>query len=101
MAKDYYEILGLKKGEILKLKDEEALKKIKSAFRKLSLRYHPDKQKNKSDKEKENAANKFQEISKACEELSKLFEKGGTGPDPDDNKEPCHNEEGGCKKRCF
>lgn len=47
--KDYYEILGLKKGA----KDRD----IKKAFRKLALKYHPDRNKEK------NAEEKFREIA--------------------------------------
>ncbi len=58
MAKtDYYEILGLEKGA----SDED----IKKAFRKLALKYHPDK--NPGDKE---AEEKFKEINEAYQVLS-------------------------------
>ena len=50
--KDWYEILGV---------DEDATdRQIKKAFRKLSIKYHPDK--NKGNKE---AEEKFQEINNA------------------------------------
>ena len=54
---DYYDILGIKKGA----SDDE----IKHAFRKLAVKYHPDK--NQGDKE---AEKKFKEISEAYEVLS-------------------------------
>ena len=58
MAKrDLYEVLGLQKGA-----DE---KQIKSAFRKLAIKYHPDK--NPGDKESEE---KFKEINEAYQVLS-------------------------------
>src|SRR5690554_5754728 len=58
MAKrDLYEVLGLQKGA-----DE---KQIKSAFRKLAIKYHPDK--NPGDKE---AEEKFKEINEAYQILS-------------------------------
>lgn len=58
MAKrDLYEVLGLQKGA-----DE---KEIKSAFRKLAIKYHPDK--NPGDKE---AEEKFKEINEAYQVLS-------------------------------
>lgn len=62
MSKNYYEILGLKK--------EATEKEIKSAFRKLSLKYHPDKQVGKSDAEKKAAEDKFKEINEAYSVLS-------------------------------
>ena len=55
--KDYYEVLGLKKTA---QKDE-----IKKAYRKLALKYHPDK--NKGDKSSEE---KFKEASEAYHVLS-------------------------------
>ncbi|MBP9920337.1 MAG: DnaJ domain-containing protein, partial [Proteiniclasticum sp.] len=55
--KDLYEVLGLQKGA-----DE---KQIKSAFRKLAIKYHPDK--NPGDKE---AEENFKEINEAYQILS-------------------------------
>ena len=57
MAKDLYEVLGLKKGA----SDSE----IKSAYRKLALKWHPDKHKGEKD-----AETKFKEINQAYEVLS-------------------------------
>lgn len=57
MAKDLYEILGIKKDA-----DD---KEIKSAYRKLALKWHPDK--HQGDKE---AEAKFKEINQAYEVLS-------------------------------
>ncbi|MCR3758201.1 molecular chaperone DnaJ [Clostridium felsineum] len=55
--KDYYEVLGLQKGA----SDDE----IKKAFRKLAIKYHPDK--NRGNKE---AEEKFKEINEAYQVLS-------------------------------
>lgn len=56
MGKDYYKILGIPKTS----KDDE----IKKAYRKMALRYHPDKNKNIG------AEEKFKEIAEAYEVLS-------------------------------
>ena len=66
--KDYYDILGL---------DHSATKDdIKKAYRKLALKYHPDKNKEK------NAEEKFKEISEAYavlydDEKRKMYDQYG------------------------
>ena len=57
MAKDYYEVLGVEKNA-----DESTIKK---AYRKLAMKYHPDR--NPDNKE---AEEKFKEIGEAYEVLS-------------------------------
>ncbi|MEK7548149.1 MAG: molecular chaperone DnaJ [Patescibacteria group bacterium] len=57
MAKDLYEVLGVSKNAT----EQE----IKSAYRKLALKYHPDKHKGDKDSE-----TKFKEINQAYEVLS-------------------------------
>lgn len=54
--KDYYEILGVPR--------DSTEKQIKKAFRKLAVKYHPDKNK------EEGAEEKFREIAKAYDTLS-------------------------------
>lgn len=62
MAKDLYEILGVDKSA-----DDEAIKK---AYRKLALKYHPDRYAGASEQEKKQAEEKFKEINHAYEVLS-------------------------------
>lgn len=70
MAKrDYYEVLGVEKGS-----DQEAIKK---AYRKLAVKYHPDR--NAGNKE---AEDKFKEATEAYEVLS------------DDQKRPIYDQYG-------
>ena len=80
MGKDYYKILGVARNAT----NEE----IKKAYRKMALKFHPDKNKSKG------AEEKFKEISEAYEVLSDkqkrtVFDqygeeglKGGAGPSP-------------------
>ena len=73
--RDYYEVLGLQKGA----SDDE----IKKAFRKLAMKYHPDK--NPGDKV---AEEKFKEINEAyavlsdSEQKAKYDQFGHAGVDP-------------------
>lgn len=60
--RDYYEVLGVDKNATA---DE-----IKKAYRKLALKYHPDKFANKSDAEKKEAEEKFIEAANAYDVLS-------------------------------
>lgn len=62
MKKNYYDILGVDKNA-----SQDAIKK---AFRKLSLKWHPDRQSGKSGKERKEAEEKFKEIGEAYETLS-------------------------------
>lgn len=60
--KDLYSILGVSKNA--------SAEELKKAWRKLSLKYHPDKQVGKSDKQKEEASEKMKEINEAYSTLS-------------------------------
>lgn len=62
MSKNYYDILGVDK--------KASADEIKKAFRKLSLKWHPDKHVNDSEKDKKAAEEKFKEIVEAYEVLS-------------------------------
>lgn len=59
---DLYSILGLSRSA----SDD----KIKKAFRKMSLKYHPDRQNGKSEREKKEAEAKFKEVNSAYQILS-------------------------------
>lgn len=62
MSKDLYGILGIKKDAT---EDE-----IKKSYRKLALKYHPDKWADKPQQEQKKAEDKFKEITEAYEVLS-------------------------------
>ena len=62
MAQSLYDILGIDKNA------NQA--EIKAAHRKLSKKYHPDLQGNKSEDEKKVAEEKFKEIQHAYDVLS-------------------------------
>ena len=62
MTKDYYKILGLDKNA--------SSEDIKKAFRKKSIKWHPDKWANKSESERKEAEDKFKEINEANSVLS-------------------------------
>ena len=74
--KDYYSILGITQDE-RKLSGDEFKKVLKKKYRDLSLKYHPDRQINKTEAEKKEAEDKFKEIAEAYSVLS----------DPDKKKE--------------
>ena len=63
MPNDYYDVLGVKK--------DASLDEIRSAYRKLAMKYHPDK--NPGNKE---AEQKFKEASEAYEVLSDPQKRG-------------------------
>lgn len=60
--KNYYDILGVSKNAS---SDE-----IKRAYRKMAMKYHPDRQQGKSDAEKKEAEDKFKEVNEAYDVLS-------------------------------
>jgi DnaJ-class molecular chaperone len=62
MFENYYNILELKNGA----SDEE----IKKAYKKMAIKYHPDKQSNKSEEEKKACEDQFKKISEAYEVLT-------------------------------
>lgn len=60
--KDYYSILGVSR--------DASESEIKKAYKKLAMKYHPDKQNGKSEAEKKEAEEKFKEINEANDVLS-------------------------------
>ncbi|MBO4870909.1 MAG: molecular chaperone DnaJ [Muribaculaceae bacterium] len=60
--RDYYEVLGVDKNA--------STDDIKKAYKKLALKYHPDRQHDKSDAEKKDAEEKFKEAAEAYSVLS-------------------------------
>lgn len=60
--RDYYEVLGVDK----KATPDE----LKKAYRKLAIKYHPDRQQGKTDAEKKEAEEKFKEAAEAYDVLS-------------------------------
>lgn len=87
MAKDYYSILGVTKNAT----DEE----MKKAFRKLAVKYHPDK--NPGNKE---AEEKFKELNEAYEVLSdaekrKKYDKYGANWNQFNGSQGQHQYQGG------
>ena len=60
--RDYYEVLGLQKGA--------SPDDIKSAYRKMALKWHPDRWVDGSEAEKKTAEEKFKEASEAYSVLS-------------------------------
>lgn len=67
--KDYYQILELTE-EDKKLDGEKFKKKVKSNYRKLSLKYHPDRNSDKSEEERKRLEDKFKDCVEAYEVLS-------------------------------
>jgi molecular chaperone DnaJ len=85
--RDYYEVLGVNRSA----SDEE----IKKSYRKLAMKYHPDRLSGLSDSEKKSAENSFKEVQEAYSVLSdpqkkQMYEQFGhagvsgnaAGPDP-------------------
>ncbi|BBN11176.1 hypothetical protein MPTK1_5g09690 [Marchantia polymorpha subsp. ruderalis] len=71
---DYYKVLGIRR-------DANAAE-VKTAFRRLALKFHPDRHVNSSDQSKHSAGQKFKELSEAYEVLS------------DEKKRAVYNREG-------
>ncbi len=84
--KDYYSILGLSESD-KQLHGKEFEDKLSKEFRKLSLKWHPDRWVNGTDEEKKTAEEKFKEIAEAYSVLSdeqkrEEYDNGGVDFDP-------------------
>lgn len=80
--KDYYQILGITDEE-KKLQGEEFSNIVKKKYKKLAIKYHPDKWSNASEAERKEAEDKFKEINEANSILSdqqkrQQYDMGGT-----------------------
>lgn len=102
--KDYYKILGVSDEE-KKLHGEEFKNLINKKYKKLAIKWHPDKWATASEEEKKTAEDKFKEISEAKEVLSDEnkraqydnggFEFNSAGFDPMDMFKNMHSPFGG------
>ncbi len=63
MKQDYYETLGLQKGA--------SAAEIKKAYRKMAVKYHPDKVSHMGSEYKESAKQKFQKMKDAYDNIKK------------------------------
>lgn len=79
-SKGYYKTLGLS--------DNASDADIKRAYRKMSLKYHPDKQAGKSDAEKKAAEDNFKKINEAYQVLSDTTKKSNYDQFGDENGRP-------------
>ncbi len=69
MEQDYYEILGITEEE-KKLPEKEFEDTLKKKYRKLSMKWHPDRWANGTDEEKKKAEKEFKKIAEANATLS-------------------------------
>lgn len=67
--KDYYKVLNLSDSD-KKLQGKEFEDKLKKNYRKLTMKYHPDRNTTKSEEEKKQCEEKFKECVEAYEVLS-------------------------------
>ena len=84
MGRDYYEMLGIKKGDVdeevltcaltaaqphrqhaSSTRDTRVLQVVKKAYRKMAMKWHPDKHAGASEAKKKEAEEKFKDIAEA------------------------------------